>query len=153
MRIVIAFMLLLTSITSYSFSDSILEKPSTNFQVDTASLTKKLPTKADLANADRSLRRSFPKRKRKAAYTPLYCELVHKRGTETLYAYYERNYSATILSGYNYGLQVFYDYSGRLIGASDDWDYATVNGKLMMKHRYNDCKVYTDYDGQIVLFN
>jgi hypothetical protein len=153
MKIIVTGILLFASVFNYSFTDEnlIKKKPSENFKK--SSLKGIIPTKAALSQTQRKLSTTFRKPKRKAVITPAYCDLVYEKGSEILYSYYDQTFSVTILSGYDYGLQAFYDYYGNLIDGTSRWSYATVNGELMMRHRYMDSKVYTNYEGQMVIFD
>lgn len=135
------------------FNSSFTVEHALKNKVKKSSLKGIIPKAAELAQTQRRLGTTFKKSKRTAVISPSYCELVYADGSETLYSYYDQTFSVTILSGYDYGLQAFYDYDGYLIDGTSQWSYATVNGELMMRHRYLDSKVYTNYEGQMVMFD
>jgi hypothetical protein len=153
MKIIVTCILLFISVFNCSFCDEAILKSKPLEILKKSALKGIVPTKAELSQTQRQLSATFLRPKRKAVITPAYCDLVYVNGSEILYSYYDHTFSVTILSGYDYGLQAFYDYYGNLIDGTSRWSYATVNGELMMRHRYLDSKVYTNYDGQMIIFD
>lgn len=79
-------------------------------------------------------------------------QIVWVNGSLVLYAYYNNCYSATVISGYNTGLQGFYSYNGFFLTGSPLISWVNYNGVMMMKHHYAGCDVYTNENGQSVVF-
>ena len=111
-----------------------------------------LPTQADLVNCQKKLKPFLKVPDHSVVITPGHCDLVYVNGEAILYAYYASTFSVTILSGYDIGLQGFYDYNGFLIAGTNDYTWMSLNGRLVMLHQYWDSNVYTDYAGQVVYF-
>lgn len=111
-----------------------------------------LPKAADLAKCQNKLKAFLKVPDHSVVITPGHCDLVHTNGADILYAYYASSFSVTILSGFDAGLQGFYNYNGFLIAGTSAWTWVTLNGRPVMLHQYYDSDVYTDYYGQVVYF-
>lgn len=111
-----------------------------------------IPKQADLAKCQKKLKPFLKVPDHSVVITPGHCDLVYVDGVEILYAYYASSFSVTILSGYDTGLQGFYNYNGFLIAGTNGWTWVNLNGRLVMLHQYYDSDVYTDHYGQVVVF-
>lgn len=116
------------------------------------STTKAVPQVDEITSLPHQLKRFLAPKQNTVIFRPGYCELVYANGSDMLYAYYASTYSVTVLSGYNQGLQAFYDYRGRLIDGSYDWAYVMTSAGPTMIHQYFDSVVYTSYYDQEVVF-
>ena len=111
-----------------------------------------LPKAADLENCKKKLKPFLKVPDQSVVITPGHCELVYINGATVLYAYYASSFSVTVLSGFDMGVQGFYDYHGFLIAGTNAWSWSSLRGRLVMLHEYYDSEVYTDYAGQVVHF-
>jgi hypothetical protein len=146
-KLLTLFCLLMLSCSSIYCQEGLFKKES-------ESLPHKniIPNADEITNLPHKLKKFLRSPQQTVVVRPGHCEWVYVDGCELLYAYYAYYFSITVLSGYNQGLQGFYNYGGYLIDGSYDWAFVMTDQGLTMMHQYLDSVVYTSFFDQEVVF-